>query len=45
TFWTIPTVGAAVIMVVFALLFKDDSRASAVSESDAARAAAVEEQP
>ncbi len=45
TFWMIPTVGAAVIMVLFAVLFKDDSRASGLSKGDAARAAAAEEQP
>jgi nucleoside transporter len=45
TFWVIPTVGAAVIMVLFALLFKDDSPAAELSEADAARAAAAEEMP
>jgi hypothetical protein len=45
TIWWYPAIGAAVIMVLFALLFKDDSQASELSEGDVARAAAAEEMP
>ncbi|MDH3718833.1 MAG: MFS transporter, partial [Planctomycetota bacterium] len=43
--WWYPAIGAAVIMVLFALLFKDDSQAAELSEGDVARAAAAEEMP
>ena len=44
TFWMIPAIGAAVIMGLFAMLFKDDS-APRVTEGEVATAAAAEEQP
>lgn len=44
--WMIPAVFAAVIMVIFALTFKDDgAKGDEVDEEDVAKAAAVEKQP
>ncbi|MDF1742347.1 MAG: nucleoside permease [Gimesia sp.] len=44
TFWIYPAVAAFVIMVIFMLLFKDDSRGSQeISEEDVAKAASNEE--
>ncbi|MAG92537.1 MAG: MFS transporter [Planctomycetaceae bacterium] len=44
--WMIPAVGAAVIMVLFALIFKDDSSEDGeVTEGEVARDAAIEGQP
>ena len=44
TIWLIPCVGAGVIMLLFALLFRDDG-VKEVSEEDVAKGAAVEELP
>jgi hypothetical protein len=45
TIWTIPCVAAAVVMVVFLLVFREDVSAADVSEEDVADAAATEEMP
>jgi hypothetical protein len=42
--WALPAVFAAVIMVLFALLFRDDGHRS-VSDPDVAKGAAAEKQP
>ena len=41
-FWVIPAVTAFVIMIIFLILFKDDSKAT-VTEEDVAKAAGTEE--
>ena len=44
--WFVPAIAAAIIMVIFALIFRDDSDDSGdVTESAVAKAAAFEEQP
>jgi len=43
--WTIPAVGAAVIMLLFAIVFKDDTKTDTVTEGEVAEAAATEEMP
>jgi len=43
--WTIPAVAAGVILLLFAIVFKDDTSSPAISESDVAEAAAKEEYP
>lgn len=43
--WALPAIFAAVIMVVFALIFKDDGAQGDVKEEDLAKAAAAEKQP
>jgi hypothetical protein len=43
--WGIPAVGAAVIMLLFALFFRDDLANTAITEGDVAEAAAREEHP
>jgi len=47
TFWAIPAVFALMVMIGFALLFKDDGRVAArgVGDADIAEAAARDEQP
>jgi nucleoside transporter len=42
--WAIPAIGAGVIMLLFALVFKDDAKPR-VSEKDIAKAAAADEYP
>ncbi|MGE3316454.1 MAG: nucleoside permease [Planctomycetaceae bacterium] len=41
--WTIPAAMAGVIMVLFAILFRDDANGGEISEGDVARGAAAEE--
>lgn len=43
--WTLPAIFAVVIMLVFAIVFKDDGAKGDVSEGEVAKAAAVEKQP
>jgi len=43
--WMLPAIFAAVIMVIFALIFKDDGARGDVTEADVAKAAAAEKQP
>ena len=46
TIWMIPAVGAAVIMLLFAALFREErGTGTSISPGDVATAAAIEEQP
>jgi hypothetical protein len=43
--WLIPCIGAAAIMLLFLVLFKNDTGAKEVSEADAAKAASLRDKP
>ncbi len=43
--WLIPCIGAAAIMLLFLVLFKNDTGGKEVSEADAAKAASLQEMP
>jgi len=43
--WLVPTIGAAVILALFLLLFKDTTPTPSVTEGEVAKAAALEENP
>lgn len=43
--WAIPAIAAGVILLLFAIVFKDDTSPNDVSEQDVAEAAATEEYP
>ena len=43
--WLLPCIGAAAIMLLFLVLFKNDTGAKEVSEADAAKAASLRDKP
>ncbi|REJ67261.1 MAG: MFS transporter [Planctomycetota bacterium] len=43
--WLIPAIGAAIVLVLFVLIFKEDTPTPEISEADVAEAAAREENP